>query len=374
MNPMAVAIRLRVVCIVTLFIPFIAPAQLSSSLLVSSPATDTKAPRTHAVGGDTNSGSSIVNSQLAIVNCNSGFDIVNYQSSIINSNRFFPASANKKRVRLVAAANIIGYGGTMVALYSTWYSNYPQTHFHFFDDNNEWKQVDKTGHAYSAYIETYGSSEMWKWAGLSQRKAVWIGGLSALAYQTMIETLDGFSSQWGWSWGDMTANVVGSGLLVGQELAWREQRIKFKFSFHRKDYGAADLNARADKIYGSSLPERMLKDYNGQTYWWSANVKSFFPKSNLPAWLSIAFGYGADNMFGAEMNVGKDDNGNVIFDRRDLKQYRQYYLSPDVDLTKVKTHSKFLKFTLGVLNAFKFPMPSLEYNSQGKFLFHFIHF
>ncbi len=44
----------------------------------------------------------------------------------------------------------------MVGLYSAWYSNYPQTNFHFFNDNNEWKQVDKVGHAYSAYIESYG--------------------------------------------------------------------------------------------------------------------------------------------------------------------------------------------------------------------------
>src|SRR5438874_2371911 len=63
---------------------------------------------------------------------------------------------NKKRVRLVTAANIAGYGGTMAGLYSAWYSNYPQTRFHFFNDNAEWLQVDKVGHAYSAYVESYG--------------------------------------------------------------------------------------------------------------------------------------------------------------------------------------------------------------------------
>ena len=280
---------------------------------------------------------------------------------------------NKSRVKLVTIANVVGYGGTMGGLYSAWYSNYPQSSFHFFDDNNEWKQVDKIGHGYSAYIESYGSTEMWKWAGLSQRKAAVIGSLSALAYQSIIETLDGFSSEWGWSWGDMSANVFGSGLYLGQELAWREQRIKYKFSFHRNNYGTTELNKRADFLYGDSWQERMIKDYNGQTYWLSANLKAFMPQSNLPPWLNIAFGYGADGMFGAEENYGTDKQGN-IFNRRDIQRYRQYYISPDIDLTKIKTNSKFLKLTLGFLNAFKFPMPSLEYNSKGKFAFHLLHF
>lgn len=280
---------------------------------------------------------------------------------------------NKSRIRLVTIANAVGYGGTMAGLYSAWYSNYPQSGFHFFDDNNEWKQVDKIGHSYSAYIESYGSTEMWKWAGLSQRKAAVIGSLSALAYQSIIETLDGFSSEWGWSWGDMSANVFGSGLYLGQELAWREQRIKYKFSFHRNNYGSAELNKRADFLYGDTWQERMIKDYNGQTYWLSANLKAFMPQSNLPPWLNVAIGYGADGMFGAMENYGTDKQGNV-FNRRDIQQYRQYYISPDIDLTKIKTNSKFLKLTLGFLNAFKFPMPSLEYNSKGKFAFHLVHF
>lgn len=280
---------------------------------------------------------------------------------------------NNKRIKLVAAANIIGYGGTMIGLYSDWYKNYPQSSFHFFNDNNEWNQVDKVGHAYSAYIEGYGSMEMWRWAGVSRRKSALIGGLSALAYQSIIETMDGFSSEWGWSWGDMGANFMGVGLLIGQELKWNEQRIKFKFSFHRKEYGSPDLDRRANSIYGSSLSERLIKDYNGQTYWLSGNLKSFLPESNLPAWLNISFGYGAEGMFGAVNNVGIDDNGN-IFNRSDVARYRQYYISPDIDLTKIRTNSKFLKLVFGTLNAFKFPLPSLEYNSKGKFAFHIIHF
>lgn len=281
---------------------------------------------------------------------------------------------NKKRIRLIAATNIVGYGAAMVGLYSDWYRNYPQTHFHFFDDSKEWKQIDKAGHAYSAYVESSGSMELWRWTGMKRNQRIWIGGLSGIAYQTMIETLDGFSSQWGWSWEDFSANVFGSGLLIGQELAWNEQRIHLKFSFHKVNYEIPDLNKRADVLYGESLTERMIKDYNGQTYWLSANLKDFMPKSNLPSWLNVAFGYGADGMFGAVDNVGRDDHGNITFDRRDISRYRQYYISPDIDLTKIKTRHTLIRLALVALNSFKFPAPSIEYNSKGKFAFHLIHF
>jgi uncharacterized protein YfiM (DUF2279 family) len=280
---------------------------------------------------------------------------------------------NKKRVRLVTIGNIVGYGATLVGFYSAWYKQYPQTNFHSFNDSREWLQVDKLGHVYGAYIGGYGSMEMWRWTGLPRKKRIWIGGLSGVAYQTIIETLDGFSKGWGWSWSDVTANIVGSGLLIGQELAWDEQRIKIKFSFHQRNYGDADLNRRANNLFGKSPSERFIKDYNAQTYWASVNLRSFFPKSRLPRWLNVAVGYGAEGLFGAEANVGKDDNGNVVFNRPDIKRYRQWFIAPDIDLTKIPTKKKGVRLLLGVLNAFKFPAPSLEL-SNGKVRVNGFHF
>ena len=298
-----------------------------------------------------------------------------FSANTISADTTFRAAYpyNKSRVKMVVAANVVGYGATMAGLYSAWYSKYPQTHFHFFNDNREWLQVDKVGHMYSAYIESYGSNEMWRWTGISRKKRIWIGGLSGAVYQTVIETLDGFSAEWGWSWGDFAANMSGSGLLIGQELAWDEQRLRLKFSFHKKTYPTPDLVQRANKLYGKELHERFLKDYNGQTYWLSGNLHAFMPESNLPRWLNVAVGYGAEGMFGGEENIGKDDNGVVIFDRRDIKRYRQWYIAPDVDFSRIRTNSKLLKLTFGVLNAFKFPAPSLEV-SNGKMRVNFIHF
>lgn len=274
------------------------------------------------------------------------------------------AATRKKRTWIIASANVVGYGTAMIGLYNAWYKNYPQTGFHTFNDWPEWQQVDKVGHMYSAYSESRGSMELWRWTGMDRKKRIWLGGMSGAFYQTVIETLDGFSAGWGWSWGDFGANIVGSGILVSQELAWDEQRIQIKFSFHRKNYGDPALEHRSDVLYGNGVAERGLKDYNGQTYWASISLSSFLKKSGWPPWLTLSVGYGAEGMFGARENRAFDDNGQVIFDRRDIRRYRQWYLAPDIDFTKIPTKSKALRLVFHVLNAFKCPAPTLELSNK----------
>ncbi len=263
------------------------------------------------------------------------------------------------RIWLVTGINLLGYGSSLVILNNTWYKNYPRSSFHSFNDAREWLQVDKIGHAWTAYSTGRLSTAMWKWAGLSDSKATWIGGLSGAGYLTIIEILDARSAQWGWSWSDMGANLFGSGLFISQQLGWKEQRIAFKFSFHKNNYDDPQLDQRANQLFGRSWYERMLKDYNAQSYWLSINLRSFLPKSNLPPWLNLAVGYGADGMFGGFENKWTDESGNEIT-RREISRVRQFYISPDVDFTKIKSNKKWLRTVFQFLNSFKFPAPTLE--------------
>jgi uncharacterized protein YfiM (DUF2279 family) len=299
---------------------------------------------------------------------NTKWDLLDTSSGKILSNE-----QRKKRTLLMTSANVVGYGGIMTALASAWYEKYTKTKLHSFNDSREWQQMDKVGHYYGTWIESRANNELWKWTGMNRKKRIWISGLTSVAFQSTIEVLDGYSAEWGFSWSDFTANLLGSGTFIAQELAWDDQRIKLKWSFHKKNYSDASLNQRSDILFGKSTAERFLKDYNGQTYWASVNLKSFFPKSNLPKWLAVSFGYGAEGMFGGEENIAKDANGNITFDRRDIKRYRQWYLAPDIDLSKIKTKSKAVHFMLMVFSAFKFPAPSLEF-SNGKFRLNAIHF
>jgi Predicted periplasmic lipoprotein (DUF2279) len=284
------------------------------------------------------------------------------------------APVYKKRKWLIGGINVAGYGGSLLLLSQAWYKDYPKTKLHSFNDSKEWLQTDKAGHAWAAYNTGRASTAMWKWAGLSPKKATLIGGFSGAAYLTVIEILDGHSAEWGWSWADMGANLLGSGLFMSQELAWQQQRIQFKFSFHKKNYGEAQLNKRADDLFGKSWYERMLKDYNGQTYWFSANIKSFFPKSRFPAWLNVAVGYGADGLLGGFENRWTEGDPGFPINRSDIPRKRQFYIAPDIDLTKIKTKSKLLRTVFSGLNSFKFPAPALQIDNKGRFRFYPFYF
>jgi hypothetical protein len=280
-------------------------------------------------------------------------------------------ATKRKRVIINTSVHAGLYAVSMVVLNQAWYADYPRSKFHTYNDSKEWLQVDKTGHAWTAYQISRMSMASWKWAGLTRKQQIWYGGLAGAVFQTVIEVQDGFSEEWGWSWGDFTANCLGSALLIGQQLGWDEQRVSLKFSFHKMTYDDPMLNERSDSLFGTSLPERALKDYNGQAYWLSANLHSFFPKSKIPAWLNVAVGYGASGMFGGYDNIW--ESGNVTYDRSDIPRLRQWYLAPDIDFTRIPTKSKFLKGAFFLLNAFKFPAPALML-SNGKLKVHAIYF
>ncbi|NLR80492.1 DUF2279 domain-containing protein [Chitinophaga eiseniae] len=284
-----------------------------------------------------------------------------------------PDTTTPSHVWILTGTTAALYGASLAALNTAWYKGYPRSSFHFFNDMGEWNQMDKAGHIFSAYFIGKYSREMWRWSGLPRKKQIWIGGLTGFAFQSVVEVLDGFSSEWGFSWGDMGANAIGSGMLVSQELLWNEQRIQLKFSSHPDLYNDPVLRAKTDQLFGESFWERTLKNYNGQTYWLSVNVYSFRKESRLPKWLNIAVGYGADNMLGGRDNTWTDQHG-VDQDYSHLKRIRQFYLSPDVDFTKIYTRKKGVKVLFQVLNMIKFPAPTLELNSSGQVKLHALYF
>jgi len=184
---------------------------------------------------------------------------------------------------------------------------------------------------------------------------------------TVIEILDGFSADYGASWYDLLANTFGTGLFLGQQLLWKEQRFRLKYSYHPTDY--AQYNPEQ---LGENGLQRILKDYNGGTYWLSMNINDFLKDdSRFPAWINVAAGYGGKGMLSGPSNPEFDSDGNPLphFDR-----VRQYYLSMDIDWTKIKTNSGFLQFTFKLLSFIKLPFPTLEYNKQDGAVWHWIYF
>lgn len=270
--------------------------------------------------------------------------------------------SSKGRVWLVGTAHATILATTFIGLNQAWYADYEKSEFHTFNDFHEWNQVDKCGHMWTSYSLSRVSAATWRWAGLNEKKSVILGSSAALAYQSIIEVLDGYSSGWGFSWSDMGANVIGVSSFAAQQLAWHDQRIQIKFSYHAYDY-PPDQQERADDLFGTGA-DRILKDYNSQTYWASANLKSFFPNSGLPKWLNISFGYGAEGMLGGFENKWTDKDGNTVT-MYDVPRLRQFYFAPDIDLTKIRTKSKVLRSVFFVLNAIKIPAPTISWDSKG---------
>lgn len=283
-----------------------------------------------------------------------------------------PPVQRKNKVLLIAGVHGFAYTSTLLLLSEAWYKDFPKSSFHTFNDSKEWLQMDKAGHAWTSYNIAVYSRGLWSWAGLKDDGAVVLGGLSSVGYQTILEYLDGHSSGWGWSWTDMGANIAGATAYVAQELAWKEQKARIKFSSHPVSY-RQDLIGRADTLFGASVPERVLKDYNGQTYWLSVNVRAVTGESNVPGWLNAAIGYGVKGVLGGFSNTGYSKSGELVFYRPDIKRQRQWYLSPDIDFTKIKTGKKGFKTLFYLLNMIKLPAPALEL-SGGKLKAHLVYF
>ncbi|MGB1307657.1 MAG: DUF2279 domain-containing protein [Oceanihabitans sp.] len=267
----------------------------------------------------------------------------------------------RRNALVITEASVVGI--SLIGLNQLWYADYDRSKFHTLNDNEEWLQMDKLGHVFTSYQLGNVGAGLLNWSGVSKKNQLLYGATLGFSFLTAVEVLDGFSKEWGFSWGDMLANAAGTGLFVGQELLWKEQRITLKYSFHQTSYAAQ----RPEKL-GDGLLEEILKDYNGQTYWLSFNLFAFTKKEYIPKWLNVAVGYGAHGMLTGNANTELEAIASPT------KRYRQYYLSLDVDLTKIKTNSSFLKTVFNVFNIIKVPFPTLEINDKSKIKLHAFYF
>lgn len=270
---------------------------------------------------------------------------------------------NKKRTWVTLGVSFGGYSIAYGTLALAWYKGEEKAPFHFFNDMHEWKGIDKLGHALGGYQGSRLMIQMLKWNGWDKKKTLWVGGLTGFVTLVPLEVLDGLAKKWGASPGDLITDFGGAALAFTNEALWNEQRIQMKVSYHPTAY----VQARPD-LFGDSY-SRYLKDYNGHTIWLSARVHSFLPEGNFknkyPKWLNVAVGYGAGGMLGGY------DNG--ITPEIAAREYSQYYLALDLDLSQIKTKSAFLDFLLGTLNFIHLPSPTLEFRGQRGLVWHWLY-
>ena len=290
-------------------------------------------------------------------------------------------SFNRRRFWFLVGTGSAAYVSSIALLNNVWYAQYPRSRFHLFDDEGEWMQMDKAGHVISAYQGSKWVYSAMRWSGMKNNHAAWFGMAVGTFFQATLETLDGFSDEWGFSWSDITANTAGCALFGLQQAAWNEQRIVIKVSNTPQKYPlttipsidgskTTTIRERTNDLYGNNYTQTFFKDYNALIFWVSVNPKSFYKNSRLPDWLNVAVGYGAENMYGGYKNEWPAAAPEFRLSDAAYPRYRQYYLSLDIDLSRIKTKSKFIKTLARTFNFIKIPSPTLEFNSLGKVKFH----
>jgi hypothetical protein len=263
-------------------------------------------------------------------------------------------SLNNKRLIGSSIGTGVIWSGSIIGLSTVWYKDFPKSSFHTFDDSREWMQMDKMGHVFTAYHLSDKVYKLYRWSGLDRKKSALIGAGVGWGYQMSFEFLDAQSAGWGFSWSDVGANTIGSGLFLSQELLWKEQYLKLKFS-----YSPSDFAQYRPAILGATFPERLLKDYNGQTYWLTFSPGSIFPKSNIPAWIAIAAGYSVDAKL-----VGSNDFFKTADGLKSFTAKREFILSLDLDVTKLPIKKTWLKKVLSPFNVIKIPFPALVFRGN----------
>ncbi|MCB0786889.1 MAG: hypothetical protein KDC02_22115, partial [Flavobacteriales bacterium] len=61
------------------------------------------------------------------------------------------SNLNRERMVGVVAAGGLAITGSLIALDRAWFEQYEQVPFQTFNDGDEWYQMDKAGHVWSAY-------------------------------------------------------------------------------------------------------------------------------------------------------------------------------------------------------------------------------
>ena len=272
---------------------------------------------------------------------------------------------NQGRFIGVVVGTAAFYTVTLLLLRKQWYKK--KVPFHTFNDNREWLQMDKVGHVATAYCMSRGGYELMRWSGVDERASILTGGLLALLFQTTLEVYDGHAEGWGFSKGDMMANVAGTALFMGQQFGAGQQVVSLKYGFRKTIFPPY-----RPTLLGKTTGQQMLKDYNGQQYWLSVNLASALPVGpDFPRWLNLDVGYSGSGMTGGHENPPMvDADGKPLV----FKRFRQFFLSPDVDLSRINqpdpTQPLPWQRFVGTVQFFKIAAPSLEYNPINGLRFH----
>ena len=248
-------------------------------------------------------------------------------------------SSGINTTRLAIFGGTVSAGITAVHLYqqNAWWKT-ARTRFHFEEDLVYACNIDKIGHLYGANVLTFVFSKGLEWSNFTESNALLWGAIGSTLFQTYIEIEDGFSAYWGFDRVDFASDVVGAWYPVLQHHVPFFKDFSFRFSYLPKNPGSP--GAIKGQIH------TVFDDYEGQTLWLTLTMKHILPESVAAYWpdfLCLSLGV-------------------AVRDNLSSNRYLVWYLSPDLDMTKIiPQDTKFLKTLSEAMNFIHIPMPAVRF-------------
>ena len=221
-------------------------------------------------------------------------------------------------------------------LSNLWWKGQPVPfHFEFDKDWSYALGADKFGHAIMSYLGTDLYRQALAWTGFENRTALWISSVLVWSYMTYIEIRDGFSIDWGFSWGDMAANTLGIGWRLLEEYEPAFKAVTWKASYWPSD------------AWRAGLYSNIIDDYESTYHWASIDPELFMPKGVAdfwPDWLNIALAHTVSGV------ASYDGSGS-----------HQFVLALDIDTEGFGVTDPFWSSVLRVINYYHIPMPAIRF-------------
>lgn len=240
---------------------------------------------------------------------------------------------------IVGGAYLGAFAWLHVTMKNAWWES--SSTFKLKNDWDDVLQVDKAGHAYAGYMESYAFSEGLMAAGVGWDAATNWGTALGLFYQTYVEIEDGFANGWGFSPSDMGANIFGCGLFLGQHYVPFLQNFTPKYLYVPPSW-----------IDVPSISTTWIDNYNSSSFWMAINIGNLLPQSARgywPSWLQVAVGYG-------------------VSIESDSVRSRRFIIALDYDLVKLLPDGGHVwNWLRQTLNFIKLPAPAIEFSPGPRF-------
>jgi len=236
-----------------------------------------------------------------------------------------------------------------------------QAEFKILEDGQYALYADKAGHVFGGYFMSYMYTELFSSTGISWELSNILGATIGLTYQTYVEVLDGYGSNFGFSPSDMYANIFGAGFFLAQHYVPFLQNFTPKFM-----YIPADAHGQMKRQPHFAF----IDDYSSHTLWMSVNVHNLLPEDYnqyWPKWLQLSFGYAVRNL--CDPLDPNSDCSKSFPATETVYGDRKFVIALDYNLVEIipEVGAPFDWFVQS-LNYIKLPSPAIEFGEQTKFM------